>query len=58
MLKKVRGKPVNNCFTLMAAAPDFNAPAYHNATQTTASLNAFHGQWLILFFYMSDFSFV
>lgn len=39
-------------------APDFEAEAYHRGSKVTIRLNDFQNQWILLFFYASDFTFV
>jgi NADH-dependent peroxiredoxin subunit C len=38
--------------------PDFQLDAYHNDKQIKLKLSDYKGQWLILFFYPGDFTFV
>lgn len=39
-------------------APDFEAEAYYRGDFVTIKLSDFKGQWVVLFFYASDFTFV
>lgn len=39
-------------------APDFEAEAYYRGGQITVKLSDFQNQWVVLFFYASDFTFV
>ncbi|MBC2728596.1 MAG: redoxin domain-containing protein [Desulfosporosinus sp.] len=39
-------------------APDFEAEAYQNGKKVTIRLKDFQNQWVLLFFYASDFTFV
>ncbi len=50
--------PARHCFRLEEPAPDFRAPAYCQGQEIEVGLGDFRGQWLLLFFYSSDFTFV
>lgn len=50
--------PARHCFRLEEPAPAFRAPAYYQGREIEVSLDDFRGQWLLLFFYSSDFTFV
>ena len=39
-------------------APDFTADAYHAGEIREIRLSAYRGQWVVLLFYMRDFTFV
>lgn len=39
-------------------APDFVAEAYYRGDKVTLKLSDFQNQWVTLFFYASDFTFV
>ncbi|GAB6157041.1 hypothetical protein JCM39194_02410 [Desulfotomaculum varum] len=39
-------------------APDFTADAYFRGNRVTVKLKDFKNQWVVLFFYASDFTFV
>ncbi len=39
-------------------APDFEAEAYAGGNKVTIRLSDFKNQWVLLFFYSSDFTFV
>lgn len=39
-------------------APDFEAEAYDAGNKVTIRLQDFKNQWVLLFFYASDFTFV
>lgn len=39
-------------------APDFETEAYYRGGQITVRLSDFQNQWVVLFFYASDFTFV
>lgn len=39
-------------------APDFTADAYHAGEEREIRLSAYRGQWVVLLFYMRDFTFV
>lgn len=47
-----------SCFRLEEMAPDFCSPAYYRGKEIEVCLKDFHGTWLLLFFYSSDFTFV
>ncbi len=38
--------------------PDINVSAFYKGTDQSLSLSAYHGSWLVLFFYPADFTFV
>lgn len=40
------------------AAPDFSAEAYHLGNKITVKLSSYINDWVVLFFYASDFTFV
>jgi peroxiredoxin (alkyl hydroperoxide reductase subunit C) len=44
--------------TINEAAPDFGVQAFHNGRIVKTSLSDYRGQWVILFFYPADFTFV
>jgi alkyl hydroperoxide reductase subunit AhpC len=44
--------------TLDMVAPSFQADALINNINQQISLQTYQGQWLVLFFYGSDFTFV
>ena len=48
------------CAQTTDKAPQFVAEAYDNAEKKMRqiSLESYHGKWVILFFYSSDFTFV
>lgn len=46
------------CFRLEETAPDFCLPAYYRGKEIEVCLKDFHGCWLLLFFYSSNFTFV
>lgn len=37
-------------------APDFTAEAYHRGHVRRVKLTNYRGQWVLLFFYLADFS--
>jgi alkyl hydroperoxide reductase subunit AhpC len=37
-------------------APDFTADAYHRGQQRKVSLSGLRGKWVLLFFYLGDFT--
>jgi alkyl hydroperoxide reductase subunit AhpC len=37
-------------------APDFTAEAYHRGNVRRVKLTNYRGQWVLLFFYLADFS--
>jgi peroxiredoxin (alkyl hydroperoxide reductase subunit C) len=39
-------------------APDFSADAYYLGNRTTVTLSNYKNDWVLLFFYASDFTFV
>jgi alkyl hydroperoxide reductase subunit AhpC len=39
-------------------APDFQADAYFLGSRTTIRLSEYHQNWVVLFFYAGDFTFV
>lgn len=39
-------------------APGFEADAYYRGNRVTIKLSDFKNQWVVLFFYASDFTFV
>lgn len=39
-------------------APDFSADAYYLGNRTTITLSSHGKNWVVLFFYASDFTFV
>lgn len=39
-------------------APDFETEAYHGGNKVSIRLSDFQNQWVLLFFYASDFTFV
>jgi Peroxiredoxin len=39
-------------------APDFTADAYHLGKKITVTLSNYKKDWVVLFFYASDFTFV
>lgn len=39
-------------------APDFTAEAYYRGNRVDIRLSEFRNQWVLLFFYASDFTFV
>ncbi len=39
-------------------APHFEAEAYYRGNRVTVKLSDFQNQWVVLFFYASDFTFV
>ena len=39
-------------------APDFSAEAYHLGEMKTIRLADYRGQWVVLFFYPADFTYV
>lgn len=39
-------------------APDFSADAYHLGNNVTIKLSSYQNDWVVLFFYASDFTFV
>ena len=39
-------------------APDFEAEAYHLGNKVIIRLDDFQNQWVLLFFYAGDFTFV
>ncbi len=47
-----------HCFQLEERAPAFCASAYYCGKEIQVCLNDYRGQWLLLFFYASDFTFV
>lgn len=47
-----------HCFRLEEPAPQFCAPALYRGKETEVCLSDYRGQWLLLFFYSSDFTFV
>ncbi len=50
--------PLPFCASRDDKAPRFTASAYYQGKETEVSSEAYHGHWLILFFYSSDFTFV
>ncbi len=44
--------------TINAPAPDFSGKAYHGDELTTVHLSDYKGEWVVLFFYPGDFTFV
>lgn len=48
----------NHTPTINAAAPQFEATAYHEDKEKKVKLSDYKGKWLILFFYPADFTFV
>lgn len=50
--------PLPFCATRDDLAPLFSAEAYVNREIQTLNMEDFQGQWKILFFYASDFTFV
>lgn len=50
--------PLPFCASRDDPAPNFSAEAYVNGQIQTLNLKDFHGKWMILFFYASDFTFV
>lgn len=55
MLKHCYNMP---CLRLGDVAPDFKAEAYFRGKPVDISLSNYRGQWVMLFFYPSDFTFV
>ncbi len=39
-------------------APDFTTQAYKDGAFSPVSLSDYHGQWVYMFFYPGDFTFV
>jgi Peroxiredoxin len=39
-------------------APDFSADAYYLGNKVTVKLSSYTNDWVVLFFYASDFTFV
>lgn len=39
-------------------APDFSADAYYLGNKITVLLSSYKNDWVVLFFYASDFTFV
>jgi len=39
-------------------APDFSADAFHLGDRVTITLSSYSNDWVVLFFYASDFTFV
>jgi alkyl hydroperoxide reductase subunit AhpC len=39
-------------------APEFSAEAYHNGITRTIHLADYRGNWVVLFFYPADFTYV
>jgi peroxiredoxin (alkyl hydroperoxide reductase subunit C) len=39
-------------------APDFKAEAYYQGATREIGLSQYQGQWVVLFFYPADFTFV
>lgn len=50
--------PLPFCASRDDPAPNFSAEVYVNGQIQTLNLKDFHGKWMILFFYASDFTFV
>ena len=48
----------NHTPTISAAAPGFEAMAYHEDKEKRIKLSDYKGKWVILFFYPKDFTFV
>lgn len=44
--------------TVGMPAPDFTLDAFHAGTMKTISLSTYRGDWVVLFFYPSDFTYV
>ena len=40
------------------AAPNFTADAFYGGTVQEITLSQYRGQWVVLFFYVADFTFV
>lgn len=40
------------------AAPDFTAEAFHGGAIREITLSQYRGRWVVLFFYVADFTFV
>ncbi|TYP53260.1 peroxiredoxin (alkyl hydroperoxide reductase subunit C) [Thermosediminibacter litoriperuensis] len=47
-----------HCLQRGDPAPDFEAQAYCRGNRITVRLSDYRGQWVMLFFYSSDFTFV
>ncbi len=47
-----------NKLEINSPAPKFEAQAYHNGTIKKIKLAEYQGQWVILFFYPADFTFI
>ena len=48
----------NNLVKPIIMAPDFQAEAYYQGEKITVRLSNYLHQWVVLFFYASDFTFV
>jgi len=46
------------CLSIGNRAPDFCTDAYYRGQEIEVCLDDYRGQWLLLFFYSSDFTFV
>ena len=46
------------CLKIGDAAPDFEAEAYWRGERINIRLSDYLGQWVMLFFYANDFTFV
>lgn len=49
---------MNNLLKPTQAAPDFVAEAYYRGERVNVRLSDYFQQWILLFFYASDFTFV
>lgn len=60
MVLDCKSAPVEprHCFTLEEQAPSFCSQAYYCGKEIEVCLDDFRGEWLLLFFYSSDFTFV
>lgn len=41
---------------ILQEAPDFVLRGYYNSNEVRVKLSDFRGKWIVLFFYLSDFS--